>query len=288
MAAPVESTTSASQVTLNSLAAKITELSADFTRFLEDNKINAPTFAADSPTSYSNLTTESFVLRQQLSDALMDMWYLTQGPSESIFNYVHTCMPDVATLHILNHFDFWAAVPLDGSASLAEIAKHVELPEDVVRRVLEHATTLRLFEEQASGKIAHTSRSAALAKSSGLRALVATFLEDAAAPMTVMPQALEKHSRGKKQLSGAMNETAFAMVHSGGMFGNYANSWELIENDGEGEKKGWRQKNFVEFMRYLKEIFHLEQVILGAYDWQAAGNASIVDVSAIQLGPRPN
>ncbi|CRK19238.1 hypothetical protein BN1723_021054, partial [Verticillium longisporum] len=28
------------------------------------------------------------------------MWYLAQGPSESIFNYVHNSMPDVAVLNI--------------------------------------------------------------------------------------------------------------------------------------------------------------------------------------------
>lgn len=83
------------QPTLNGLAAKVTELSAEFTKYLKENDIPEPTFAASSPTSYSNLTPESFVLRQKLSDALMDMWYLTQGPSESIFNYVHCVSLDL-------------------------------------------------------------------------------------------------------------------------------------------------------------------------------------------------
>lgn len=82
-----------SQPTLNSLAAKITELSETFTRFLKENNVPQPSFAADSPTSYSNLSAESFMIRQSLLDALTDMWYLTQGPSESIFNYVHCVSP---------------------------------------------------------------------------------------------------------------------------------------------------------------------------------------------------
>lgn len=75
--------------TLNDLAAKVTDLAAQFTTFLADSKIPAPNFSASSPTSYTGLTSESFLLRQKLLDALNDMWILTQGPSESIFNYCH-------------------------------------------------------------------------------------------------------------------------------------------------------------------------------------------------------
>lgn len=79
-----------SQPTLNDLAAKVTELTSSFSKFLEKNKIPAPTFAADSPTSYTGLDAEAFGLKSQLLDALSDMWILTQGPSESIFNYCHS------------------------------------------------------------------------------------------------------------------------------------------------------------------------------------------------------
>lgn len=194
-------------------------------------------------------------------------------------------MPDVAALNILNHFDFWSAVPLEGSASYADIAKRTSLPEEVVQRVLEHATTLRIFAEAEPGKpssgvVRHTSRSAALARSSGLRGLVSTLLDDAGPPMTVAHEALRRHSRGKDALTRDMGETAFALFYGGGAFGKYANSWDLLENDGEGEEKGWRQKNFVEFMRYIKEIFNFETVVSEALDWKAAGKATVVDVSA--------
>lgn len=192
-------------------------------------------------------------------------------------------MPDVAALNILNRFNFWSAVPLDSSASYAEIAQRTLLPEEVVHRVLEHATTLRIFSETEPGKVSsriqHTSRSAALARSAGLSALVSTVLDDAGPPMLVMNEALEKHNRGKTTLEQDIGQTAFAWLHSGGAFGKHANSWEYIENDGEGERKGWRQRNFVEFMNYIKEIFQLEKVVLECYDWKAAGKATVVDVS---------
>ncbi|KAK6950318.1 hypothetical protein Daesc_008644 [Daldinia eschscholtzii] len=270
------------QPTLNSLAAKITELSETFTKYLKENNIQQPTFAADSPTSYSNLSPEIFVTRQQLADALSDLWYLSQGPSESIYNYVHSCIPDAAALNILNHFDFWSAVPLEGSASYPEIAQRVSLPVDVARRVLQHAVTLRIFEETEPGKsssnIRHNSRSAALARNAGLQALVSSVLDVASAPMMIMPETLNRYSRGKPALTQNMDETSFALMYSGGQLGKYRTSWDMLENEGEGENKGWRQRKFVAFMAYIKELFHLEGVLLDAYDWKSVGKATVVDV----------
>ncbi|KAL2112235.1 hypothetical protein VUR80DRAFT_8190 [Thermomyces stellatus] len=71
-----------------------------------------------------------------------------------------------------------------------------------------------------------------------------------------------------------MSRTAFYMFHGG----RYANSWEYIENDGEGDRKGWRSRNFTTFMGYLKDIFRLEQIVDGAYGWSEAGNLSVVDL----------
>lgn len=192
-------------------------------------------------------------------------------------------MPDATCLNILNHFDFWSAVPLDGSASYTEIAAHTSLPLDVVYRVLQHAMTQRIFVETTPGKLSslvkHTSRSAALQKSSGLKALLSTLLDDAGAPLMVLNEALERYSRGKPELSQDMHETAFALYHQEETFGKFTNSWEFIENDGVGERKGWRQRNFVQFMNYIKEIFQLEKTMLNVYDWKAAGASTVVDVS---------
>lgn len=77
------------QPTINELAAQIGKLSADFTKFLGDNKIPEPTLAADSVRSYSGLTSEAFLLRQRLIDTLKDLSYLVEGPSESVFNFAH-------------------------------------------------------------------------------------------------------------------------------------------------------------------------------------------------------
>lgn len=87
------------QPTLNELAAKVTELSAALTQQLEEKNVPVPSFAADSPTSYKGMTEEIFLTRQKIVDVLNDMWILTQGPSESIFNYVHNVCQVLFTNH---------------------------------------------------------------------------------------------------------------------------------------------------------------------------------------------
>lgn len=194
-------------------------------------------------------------------------------------------VPDMAALNVLNRFNFWEAVPLDGSASISSIAKHVDLPEEAVQRLVEHATTIRYFtyadpEKPSSSAIKHTSRSAALAKIPGLRALVSGCIENVGPSMLVMPEALDKFSKGKKELPTDIQRTAFKLAHSGGeVFGDYPDSWQLLENDGEGEKKGWRQRMFIEWMGYLKDIFGTVDLLLGTMDWEKEGSASVVDVS---------
>lgn len=269
--------------TLNSLAAQISELAAKMTKQLEAENVTPVTLEADSPIKYEKLPGDVFMTRQLLEDALKDMWILSQGPSESIFNYVHMAIPDASCLNILNQFDFWNAVPLDGEASWEDIAKHTKLPLEVVSRVLDHAITMRFFTKPSptATSVRHTSRSAALAKDSGLSALVQMVLDETGPPMFLLPEALRRYSQGKPEITKNMAETAFKLCHSGGAWGNYENSWDFIENDGEGEKKGWRQRNFVKFMAYIKDLFQTEQLVLDAIDWKAAGDVTVVDVRVL-------
>ncbi|KAH8588592.1 sterigmatocystin 8-O-methyltransferase [Bisporella sp. PMI_857] len=262
------------QPTLYGLAAQITELTAGFTKFLHESHIAQPTFAASSPVSYGDkLSAEAFMIRSKLLDALNDLSILIQGPTESIFNYVHCVMPDAACLNTLNHFKVWNAVPLEGTASYKEIAERISLPEEVAKRLLQHAFNLRIFTETASG-VAHTSRSVALAKQAGLSSLVSSVLDTSSTPLMVLNHALEKYTKGNPELTKEISETSFALVHAG----KYRNSWDYLEHDGEGEKRGWRQKEFVQFMEFLNSIFRLEGIILDCYDWKSAGKATVVDV----------
>jgi hypothetical protein len=79
-----------SQITLTSLATQISELTRTITQHLESKNIPAPTFSPDSAAKFPVLEGDLFVKRQVLLDAINDLHTLVQGPSESVFNYVHT------------------------------------------------------------------------------------------------------------------------------------------------------------------------------------------------------
>lgn len=76
--------------TLLSVAARITEYAQQLTKELEAGNVPPVTLEADSPIKYEALPGNAFFVRQQLEDALKDMYILSQGPSESTFNYCHT------------------------------------------------------------------------------------------------------------------------------------------------------------------------------------------------------
>jgi hypothetical protein len=220
-----------------------------------------------------------------------------QSGARMVLTSCPQAIPDASCLNTLNSFDSWSAVPIDGSATYDQIANHVSLPWDVVYRIIQHAITMRIFTEVKPDvdqpvRVKHTSRSAAAAHSAGLQALMSSILDDSGPPMMVLNEALRRYSAGKPKPSQDMSETSFALFHAGGQFGNFQNSWERLENDGKGAKQGWRQRNFVELMKCLKELFHLEDVVLNSYDWPAEGRFTVVDVSGLScvrpllLGPR--
>lgn len=74
---------------LRALAAEITKLADTFATSLKDQNLPEASFSVDSPMSHKGITADMFITRQTLCDKLTDMWYLVQGPSESVYNYVH-------------------------------------------------------------------------------------------------------------------------------------------------------------------------------------------------------
>jgi len=84
--------------TLSELGARIKELSEELERLLKENDVEAPTLAADSPANISKFTPDIFTTKQLLQDTMNDLSIISQGPSESVFNYAH----NVRLLHLLS------------------------------------------------------------------------------------------------------------------------------------------------------------------------------------------
>ncbi|RYP05243.1 hypothetical protein DL764_003950 [Monosporascus ibericus] len=269
---------------LDSLAAEITKLSGMLTDYMRASDLPAPSFEVDSPAGYGDLPPEIFSARQLLLDALTDMWFLTWGPAGGVFAFSHTLLADATVLNIMNEFDFWSAVPLDGTASYEEIAERTNLPVDVVRRVIRHALNFRFFAETDPGdpstRVKHTALSGVLVSSAGARGAFQTMFEIGGGPTLMLHQALSKYNVGRAEMAQGADKSAFALFDSQHGDGKYTDYWQYLENSGEGEKKGHRQKSFSKFMDFLTSLFGHENVMAQCYDWKSLGAATVVDVNA--------
>lgn len=200
----------------------------------------------------------------------------------------------MAILDVLNQFDFWSAVPLSGSATHAEVAARTGLPEDLVRRFLRHAATMRLFvlvaaaegdgDGSGQARVAHTAASAFVARSPAHRGWIAHHLEESRVACTRLPDALRRFSVGRAAAAQELGETAFALAFGGGEGGGAGTGvtfWDFIREDGEGERKGFRTGRFAQAMQAGRGSSGVDfgGLLRGGFDWEGLGEGTVVDVS---------
>lgn len=187
-------------------------------------------------------------------------------------------------IDILNQFDFFNAVPVNGPTSYGAISRHTKLPESLVRRVLRHAMTLHLFAETApgSGEIVHTSATAYAAKHPLLKSWLGLNMEEVSAGCLKIPEALRAYSLGKTELTQMPGECGIARAFynpDGDAKLAEKTYFEWAENDGKGEEKGWRERRFGQAMQALAATTTVTPInVLKGLDWAALGNVTVVDV----------
>ncbi|KND86898.1 6-hydroxytryprostatin B O-methyltransferase [Tolypocladium ophioglossoides CBS 100239] len=257
--------------------------SQELIKQMDEHKIPDPTFSANCQEDFASLPPETITQRFQLLDLLSDVALLVHGPAQSITDEAQNAMADSASLNILNYFNFWDAVPLEGDASFEEISKSVRLPQEAVQTVLRYAMNNRIFEmvnpTDAASRIRHTSRSAVMVREKSLRFIVSLTIDGLGGPLAILNRSLEKYFLGKTELSNEISETPFGMLYNeGGPLGKFKDYYDFIDREGEGEKKGWRQRDMVESLRLAKEKMGAEGALLDALDWAGAGKATVVDL----------
>lgn len=98
--------------------------------------------------------------------------------------------------------------------------------------------------------------------------------------VTVLARALDKWSRGKDSIELELGKLPFNYAYSGGLLGKYDSVYDLVEEEGEGDKKGWRQGEMVKAMRFLKsQLDFKETMLFSLTNWNEPANAHVVDVS---------
>lgn len=184
-------------------------------------------------------------------------------------------------LSVLNEFDFFSTVPLGGSITYGEIAHQTTLPESMVRRILRHAMTMKFFEEKppGSGRVAHTSPTAFMAKNSTWRSWLAHNLEEVRPGTVYVPMALKKFHAGNIEPTEDILKAGFAIADFDGT-GSPTSFWDYLIRTPEGKQDGYRDHRFSEAMQAVAEASAVKTEVLltTAFDWSSLGEATVVDV----------
>ncbi|KAH8885611.1 O-methyltransferase [Thozetella sp. PMI_491] len=270
----------ASSQSLESLGATIAELTKTLSTQLQAAKIPELSFAPDAPASLPP-TPEVQIARTKLQEALLTLNHLVTGPHEFWLREAFAMSNDPLTYDVLNHFNFWDAVPVDGSASYAEIAKATRLPEQIVRRFLRNAIASFIFAEEApnSDRVVHTLASAQVARNPQLRSLIAHCAQDVRPAAVHGVEALEKWFVDTEELTEDRAHSAFPLATDYGKQRG-TDQWTFLENyERPGQPKGFRAKQFAEAMQALGDNSALAvEPVLAQFDWESLGNGTVVDI----------
>jgi len=145
------------QSTLLQLANEVQQLTTRIVNDLNEKKIAEPSFAVDS--SPLPESPQHIEIRHRLNDAARDLLRLVNGPLNDARTFVCS-LYDLAAWQVACDFNFFEAIPEQGSATTKEIAEKAGMDEDRVGRFLRMLATDRVFEEVERDVFKHTSRSA--------------------------------------------------------------------------------------------------------------------------------
>ncbi|CAG5142223.1 uncharacterized protein ALTATR162_LOCUS1110 [Alternaria atra] len=201
------------QSTLLELAREVQQLTIKIVGDLTDKKVPEPSFAIDSDTIPE--TPEQINLRACLNDAARDLLRLVNGPRNDARTFV-CYLYDLAAWQVACEFNFFEAIPEDGSATIKEIAEKAGMDEDRVGRFLRMLSSDRVFQEVEPDVFKHTSRSVLYLKDKQWR--------------DVMHYQLDEFFRAASETSESIKESptvtdgkrnAFVTRHGVDLFGYY-------------------------------------------------------------------
>lgn len=165
----------------------------------------------------------------------------------------------------------WNAVPLDGKISYDDVSKKIGIPSNCIRRILRYTMTQRTFCKPTTGYIAHTANSAAVVKDGALSAWIGHNIDEIGRALNWQAEALDKWGETEDPSNTALC-LAIDLLEGSTVF-------DLLQNGGEGKKKGWRAKRFgLAIAAISKTGSFSSKYIYDGFDWASLGEATLIDV----------
>ncbi|KAI0433455.1 O-methyltransferase-domain-containing protein [Xylaria sp. FL1042] len=191
---------------LTSQAERILARTKKLDAYLEAQNIAYPSFDDDT---LDQLPDELQDERWALANDANELKQLSRGAAQSTLD-CSLNWTDALGLRVVYRYKLANAVPLDGTASYAEIAKVSGLKEDLCRRFLRLAMGSHIFaEESGTQRVRHTASSRLLATNQSFSDAVGLEIDDLGPASSKVIDVWEKH----KQDTAEPNQSAFCMFN---------------------------------------------------------------------------
>ncbi|PZD24298.1 sterigmatocystin 8-O-methyltransferase precursor [Pyrenophora tritici-repentis] len=242
------------------LAKQIETQTTKLDKFFTESQMPPPSFDEDAPLMYP-FPPDVAEAQEALSAALDELWWLNQGPIQTI---VAKSFATSVGLKTILKYNIQNLVPLEIGTTYKELAEKTGVPEQKLTRLLKHGITDHFFRETQPGHIKHTAATKALAVMPVLGTWASMGIYEVGPAKMRMVDAIAKWPDSEEpnhsvsfQLANDTDKTMF----------------EFFEDYPE------RMSRFKDAMSFLQTFPGLEpSYAIKAYDWASLGKATVVDV----------
>ncbi|KAL6721260.1 hypothetical protein ACLMJK_000362 [Lecanora helva] len=247
---------------IESLCEAISRNTHKVTNYWRTKRLPFPSFDTNGPVD-SGISLEETEIQQARVNVIQDtrtLHALMLGPRD----FLQSTMPDEPlSLQAITRFDIAKAFPIDEEATFAQIAKTCGLDESVLKRLLRHAMTKRVFREPHKGVVAHTAASKLLATDQQIHDWVRVSTDELWQGTAQTVNAIARFP-----MSQEPNQTGFSLAN-----GTDKSVFEYFDQYPE------RAQRFGNAMiSYTSGTgFELSHLVHG-FDWRSLGKGHVVDI----------
>ncbi|KAF2833327.1 sterigmatocystin 8-O-methyltransferase precursor [Ophiobolus disseminans] len=241
------------------LAKEIETQTSKLDKFFTESQVPPPSFDEDAPLMYP-FPPDVAEAQEALSAALDELWWLNQGPIQTV---VAKSFATSVGLKTILKYNIQNLVPLETGTTFKELAEKAGVPEKKLTRLLRHGITDHFFRETQPGHIKHTAATKALAVMPILGTWASMGMYEVGPAKMRMVDAVAKWPDSEEP-----NHAGFQLANN-----TDKTMFDFFEDHPE------RMSRFKDAMSFLQTFPGLEPShAVKAYDWASLGKATVVDV----------
>ncbi|RAH44621.1 sterigmatocystin 8-O-methyltransferase [Aspergillus brunneoviolaceus CBS 621.78] len=241
---------------LGELAASISTATRTIEEHLKQRDLPSPSFEANGGIT---LPRELQQAKESILDSASELRYLLTDPVSAFFEGAPVGFMSIIMIH---RFSIANLIKPDMEMSFCSIAEQTGLQEGLVKHVLRHAMTLRVFRESRRGFVAHTPRSVVM-RDGDIARWMAFSIDELTGAILCAPYAMQKWPR-----SDEPNQTGFSLAEN-----TDRAIYEVLDAD---PARGARMANAMNVWA-SSESYSVSKVV-DSYDWSRLGSGTVVDI----------